>query len=360
MTCTSLSHTLPPIGIAICLLLLLGCASGKKAYRVAAMCERTEIGNYQICWETDPDIRGKVRISVLDRPESQSTSQVFEVEANSGSATCVTKDNFSPKFFQLDFLDPGIKYVVGPRRVLLDSLQSLWDIGGVTNTDGENTRWGVIYFSQNFEDFSPLDMQKINSMGLHSIIALCNEKEKPEVETRDATIHLPCNDSFHLDSLLQRLVSEPYTNEEMRLTVRQILLSYVDHNNEQIRQALFLASDPDMYPILFCSPYPLGGLSYLGMLILSTCGVSDQAIVELYTEPNHKIKKTGRWKNLVAQMNEEQQEAFTFLITAHDDLMLEVMELIRSRYGSISNYLTQELGFGPEDQARLRQNILSN
>ncbi|MDY6122228.1 MAG: tyrosine-protein phosphatase [Porphyromonas sp.] len=342
------------------LLFLASCASSSRAYRLDAHCERTAIGNYEIRWGLDPVAKGKIRISVSDDPSVSVVDSAFDEWIDAGRVTYVTKDNFSPKFFRLSFPDQDVERVVGLRVTRLDSVRYMWDMGGVTNSDGFDTSWGRVCYSELFRNFSPLDVRKINSMRFHSQIVLgCEAGRGEDVETDGSTVYLPSASSLTLESFLQQTVDSSLSRKDIRSKVRSLFLSYIDQNNDQTRQALLLAADPEMHPILFCSEYPWGVLSFLGMLMLKVCDVPDRAVIDVYTEINRLADMT-KWHRKVCLASEGQQEAFTYLITAHGDLLMEVMDEIRVRYGSFSNYFSQEIGFGPEDQARLRRNLLSN
>lgn len=102
-------------------------------------------------------------------------------------------------------------------------------------------------------------------------------------------------------------------------------------------------------------------------LILSLCGVDDDAVAEEYalTMTGLRSRKSELVEHLlrVAESMDIRAikgnpEAAERMVGARKESMLGTLALIRQKYGSVEGYVVNKCGLKPEDVQRIRQNLV--
>lgn len=102
------------------------------------------------------------------------------------------------------------------------------------------------------------------------------------------------------------------------------------------------------------------GKDYTGfaiVLILSALNIPEETIIDDYLLTNQYLDKRSINMNLT-DFPIDTQEAVTALMTADERYLNCAFKRIKRKYGSIQNYLEQELNMTPEKQKKLQEILL--
>ncbi|GAB1610443.1 hypothetical protein Ahia01_001330600, partial [Argonauta hians] len=147
-----------------------------------------------------------------------------------------------------------------------------------------------------------------------------------------------------------------------RLYVRRVLnpggilgqyKDIIDIGRTQIRASLRLLSRPDRLPALLNCTYGKDRTGVLSALLLSLLGKDNAYIARNYAESAELL--SSKREVLLEEMVYRYQLNESFIL-AREETMLELLQYIEQRFGSVADYL-ESIGFSREEQKRLCDNI---
>lgn len=260
-------------------------------------------------------------------------------------------------------LDPA--WSVGQQRDLgIASGVNLRDIGGYPAADRQRVRWGKVYRSGTLNELTPADAAQLAARGITLICDLRSNEEvadSPEDVARfgAAYKHLPINaDRDSIRRLRAMIVRPESLSDLMRESYRDVML---ERNASVIGSILREMTDPAALPILFHCTAGKDRTGVVAAVLLAVLGVPDEIIAADYALSNrfyHRFRdyvgtavQKVRWMGLTV-------DSLQPLLIADGDMMREMLDSVRAKYGSIDNYLIQKAGLTEDDLRRLRQNLL--
>ena len=125
-----------------------------------------------------------------------------------------------------------------------------------------------------------------------------------------------------------------------------------------IKHVLDLCAEKERHPIAF---YCTAGKDRTGMLtaiILSLCGVKPEDIVEDYSLSANVYAEMNDHQAMVGALSQRSLDPKTFL-GAPPQAMRDTLVAIEEHYGSVEGYCNW-IGFGPEQQQKLREAVLND
>ena len=333
------------------------CSSEKP--EILTACTRDEIGNYIVKWEVSPLMDGVVNMYVSDNPEDfDFSSPVGSYKIADGVATYITDDNFNRKFFCLTF-NGKYPQIVSARFVSIAEAQNFRDMGGYQTTDNRTIRWGKIYRSGTIFPFTEWDSSRLENIHLRTLIDLRPQEAMlanpvPFKNIHVVSLPVPLGNQSELD---QRINRNHIRKGDGLLFMQDLYLQFVSEDKAQFSQALDVFTHEENYPILFCCLLGKDQTGFLAAMLLSALDVPKETILQDYTDSNQYIDPL-HFSNRVAHLNQETQEAVTVLVSARESFLDLAFQKIEKDYGSVQNYLQNELGMTKEKQARLRELLL--
>lgn len=229
------------------------------------------------------------------------------------------------------------------RRVDIDGVKNIRDVGGLTNTLGETIATGCYYRSATLHDMTAQGEQSADELGIRHIIDLRSTKEveqypTPLSEQSNMTIHyIPM-----LDQMQSRIAAKEMDFPEDMLTVYEILLT--EHQKE-FAQLFHLLATLDGGIVFHCSVgKDRTGLT--AMLLLAVANASVEDIVSDYALSNPSAED-------VSQIDAKVPE---FLFFAQPEWMEETLDWLDREYGSPIEYL-KFIGVSQEELERIRQRL---
>lgn len=337
---------------------MVSCAT-TNTMEIRTLCQRDDIGNYIIKWETYPQIDGAVRMYVSDVPDYfEQTSPVGIVKITDGVTTYITIDNTTRKYFLLKFNDQ-YQDIVGAREVSTDNVENFRDMGGYLDSHNNMLKWGHIFRSGHLDHINDIDKYRIDNLNIRTIIDLRTSEEylpNPEIYRNARRICIPivCGNKKEVE---ERIQQNRMKKGDGMLYMQDIYLQFVDKNSQQFAQALDLFLDKNNYPILFHCTQGKDRTAFLAMLLLAALDVPEETIMKDYLYSNDYIN----FKSLASfaqNLNSDGQETITALLTANEIYLAVALKKIKKEYGSIDKYLEEKLNFTSKKRQQLKEIML--
>lgn len=338
-------------------LFLPGCASAPPDIRV--VCQRDDIGNYIVKWETNPPMQGIVKLYVSENPDSfpkQSPSVIANI-ANE-RVTYVTNDNITRQYFMLSFNDKYTKRV-SSRTVSMDEIRNLRDIGGYQTRDKSVIRWGKLFRSGEPSSSNKWDMLRLNNLGIKTIIDLRTPSEveaNPIRYSKANIIHIPVAAGENKTAL------SDINNGRLRkgdgiIFMQDQYLQFVTKQSEQFGKALRIMLKEENYPILFSCTMGKDRNGFLAALVLLALDVPEATVMQDYVASNEFLNLKN-FEYMGKGLDAEAQETITLILTANEFYLDTALSKIKKEYGSFQKYLSKELEITDKDLEKLKEIML--
>ena len=249
------------------------------------------------------------------------------------------------------------------RYISLDGSYNIRDIGGYTNSNGQQTKWNRFYRSGTMHKLTSKSQSKILQFGIRTIIDLRKDKETkshPNVFTNSSELEFR-----HIDMIVNADSPEANAPSEPAAILlegsERIVSSYIailENSKSQIRDILTLISDPTALPLLY---HCQGGKDRTGLvseMILATAGISSNVIADDYGLSAHYL--LDRYFNEFAKPDESPAN-FTWKNYQEKycppQAMLLILEYMHSKYGSVAGYINST-GITDSQIKQIKNNIL--
>lgn len=341
----------------VALVSLTQCSDEKLSIRSA--CEIDKLGNYVIKWETYPPTQGSVQIYESNSPDTFNThSPIAEVPISKGYTTLMAIRNMERSYFHLVF-NKKYKEVVTERSIILSSVFNFRDIGGYHTRQNKQMRWGKIYRTSSLFNLNHHDHEYLRRLGIKTIIDLRNEFEYynyPSEFQAESMINLPLKGD-RLNVYFDKVLSGELTRNDVIVHLQGIFYSFIDNNPEYFRQLFDILLDKSNYPIVISCSLGKDRSALATALILAALDVSHTQVVEDYMYSNEQINFQFQFPN-AQDFGPAVQETMTALYSAHEEIINNALDRIEEKYGSVHNYLEEELRLTAKDREKLRELLL--
>ncbi len=344
--------------ILTCLLFFFtGCSH--TSYDITAVCNRDDIGNYILKWETAPMMTGTMRFYVSDSPNSFDMSKpAGVVDIQNGVTTYVTEDNLIRKFFRLTFNN---KYPqdIAARHTLMDSIQNFRDEGGYRTQRGRMVKWGKIYRSGYIGQYTSRDSMKISDAGIKTIIDLRTEDEamkQPLFFPHIRIVHVPIVAS-NRQEILRRIQENKTRSRDGVLFMEDVYIKFVTQCTEDFAQILQLFVDENNYPILVQDDLGKDRAGYLMSLVLMLLDVPYETVVKDYLESNVYVDPSFM-SSTVRSLSMDAQETMTVLLSVDESYLDIAYNEIERKYGSFKEFRREGLFFSTRNKEKLKDILL--
>jgi protein-tyrosine phosphatase len=334
---------------------LTGCAS--QMPEIYSLCQRDGIGNYVIKWETNPEIEGEMKLYVSDSPDMQGALSAGYADIRNGVITYITSDNISRKYFRLSF-DNVYEQTVSSRIIPMDSVQNLRDMGGYLSSRGKFTRWGMVYRSGEIGRMSEWDTLRLNRLKIKTILDLRSLSEvmaSPVSYTKAQVVHIPIESD--VNDIVHRIREGKVRKGDGSLFMQDLYLQYIEANCREFAQALRFFLNEDNYPILFNCSLGKDRVGFLAALLLAALDVPEETILRDYVATNDYVD-LKRYANLVQGLDTDAQEALTVILSANETFLNLVFRKIKKEYGSVNQYLSEEMKLTEKQKEKLKDILL--
>jgi protein-tyrosine phosphatase len=316
-------------------------------------------GTYLIKWETFPPLEGTVKIYESDRPDSFNLkSPLFEQNIQTGYRRVLS--TILPRaYFKLVF---NRKYttIVSERAIHTQEIFNFRDLGGYYNADRKQLTWGKIYRSSSLGRISGHDRYILSCLHLKTIVDLRTEQENffyPNLFRTPQIYNLPLRGNGY-DAFFDEILTRKMRQTDILDYDRDIFSYMIENNTDYFIRLFDILLDEKNYPVVLSCFLGKDRAAIASALILAALDVDEETIYEDYLLSNNLID----YNSLVYKADLypfDIQQSITALYSAHNSTIRHAFELIRTKHGTIHNYLEQELHLTNKKRDRLKSLLLS-
>lgn len=254
---------------------------------------------------------------------------------------------------------PSISYAQladSSKRLLPVHAANFRDIGGYKTTDGREVVWGRVYRSAAIHKLTDADVALMDKKGIHTVVDFRGEAEAAQAPDR-----LPKNTDYTLspagsDSLtsVANIVTLLKQGDFLGKAYGDGGLAYFGDRYRPLFVKLLTVDDKEAV-MYHCT----GGRDRTGMataLFLYTLNVPQETIEADFVASNVYLKNAN--KNMLAplaKMSGLSAEEIEQKMALRPELLRTFFNAIKMKYGSVENFLQQEMAVGPKEIAILKK-----
>jgi protein-tyrosine phosphatase len=341
-------------------LLFSFCSEEKPDIRV--VCENSG-GNYRIKWETLPPMKGTVSIYESINPDSfDIQSPLAIVNISDGFKDVFALRNLRRSYFKLVF-NHKYSVITAERTVPMQQLSNFRDFGGYYNENNLQTQWGKLYRSSSLYNANTMDMKFLDALRIKTVIDLRSENDRFKYPYRykaAQTFNLPLRENPRLTFFFyDRILSKKMRKNDV-IIAHQDNLSYVmEHNMDYFEQMFDILADKTNYPVVFSCSLGKDKTGVAAALILSALGIDREQVISDFLLSNQLIDYDSILPDPEVYFSDvDVQETMTAMLSAHQEVITYILDRVVKQYGSMDNFLENELKLNPQKRAKLKEIML--
>jgi protein-tyrosine phosphatase len=244
------------------------------------------------------------------------------------------------------------------RHVAMESLFNVRDLGGYPARDGRGTRWRTLYRADGINRAGEADVERLLALGLRTVLDLRTHGELEE-RGRFQVEHVPV--AYHHLPVLR----ETWEGWDVASDVEPVAFlarryeEMLDDGAPALAAALEVLASPQAYPAVFHCAAGKDRTGVLAAVVLGLLDVDDDTIAADYGLSRAAMASLVDW---VRANRPEALDAMTdqpaAFLDAPPRAMLEVLDRVRTRFGSMAGYV-EAIGVGDDVVEALRVNLLT-
>jgi protein-tyrosine phosphatase len=250
--------------------------------------------------------------------------------------------------------------MLGIRQLPMEGQRNFRDLGGYKTKDGKVVKWGTVFRSGKCNLFTDSDLEYLTSASLKTIIDFRSESEKAaEPDRVPATVTL--QQAFPIDAanlgggidINTVLASGDIEAAKQYLVVaNQAFITSFQNEYKQFFATLQVGNN---LPLMFHCTAGKDRAGLAAALFLSSLDVDRQTIIEDYLLTN--VCSNVTLENIKAQyvpvMGENAAVCMYYIYSVQREYIQAAFDIIEQNYGSVENFLTQQLGVDLEKMKSL-------
>ncbi|KQR67747.1 tyrosine-protein phosphatase [Pedobacter sp. Leaf176] len=241
------------------------------------------------------------------------------------------------------------------KRIVPVNAANFRDIGGYKTTDGKEVVWGKVYRSAAINKLTDADLKLLDKKGIHTVVDFRGTREAALAADRlpqdtDYTLSPAGSENIPDAAQLVSLLKQGNFLEKM------YGIDGAKYAGDRYRSLFMklLTVDQKEAVLYHCT----GGRDRTGMataLLLYILKVPQQTIEADYLASNIYLAKANKemfapMAKLSGMSTEEVEKEFAL----RPELLRDFFSQLKQQYGSIENFMQQELAVGPKEIAQLR------
>ena len=345
-------------GLALTMLLS---ACGGATPHITVVCEENNVGNSIVKWETKPALQGEVKIFASTDPDHIPEVKPVATADIAGQWTTVVTDDPAKRHYYTLLFNDKYRVRVATRNVNVPGVQNFRDLGGYPiYSRHKRVRWGMLYRSAQIDVTQSATLDKLNRLGIRTIIDLRDTSERPQpalpppTQPRIVQIPIPAG---CLTDILTGIDRESIQSDTVYRIVERINRHIVAAHASAFRRVFDVLLDEDNYPAVIHCTTGKGRTGIATALVLSALGVNKEDIMEDYRLSNRYFDIPSA-TSYAYELPTRSQEALTTVYSAREGFLDAARNEIESTYGSVDEYLTQAVGLQKEEVRQLRKILL--
>lgn len=238
------------------------------------------------------------------------------------------------------------------RVITLEGAVNFRDLGGYATSDGQRSRWRVLFRADGLGELTEPDLAVVRDLGIRTVIDLRSGYEV-EQGRFDVDAH-PV--AFHHFPFIDILPNAEQWNAAPGLLGSQYK-EMLDDAGPQIVGALTVLAAAETQPVVFHCTAGKDRTGLLSAIVLSFLGVDEETVVADYALSGAAMerlraklmKKYPDSKDVIGEIDE--------VFSADPDNMVRLFAHLHERYGSLAGYAAH-IGVSEELLAGLRGSLL--
>ncbi len=228
------------------------------------------------------------------------------------------------------------------RHLLLDSVDNIRDLGGLTTHDGRRTRRGLLYRSSMVHEISTADAELLaNDLGIRLIIDLRSQSEIKDTGRGLLAEHIPAYVNLPLFATDQRSVN--ILPDQRLPSLPAHYMGYLTKSAVQIAMAIRLLSFPAHLPAMFHCAAGKDRTGALAAVVLDAIGVRHEDIVDDYALTEERLEFLMARLNRSEHYRHVAANAPAYARGAKPETMQELLRMMQSELGGANQWL-QSIG----------------
>lgn len=349
------------ISYIIALIILSSCSSMSSS--ITVLCEQDAKGNYLLKWEMYPEVDSTlVEIFMSDNDSIFPSNAAYTAMSNDYIAVIEnTSDNTDGrKYFRIK-IGNTISPSVSNRFFEFDSIQNFRDLGGYMSSNKHRLRWGKIFRSGSFTRMTERDKAQIESLGLKTVMDLRSRDAKSDnsdklVGANYVRIPISTNGYSYMS---QKVLDGEFLRGDAIISTQDLYRDMVTNFTEEYAEFLDYLCDENNYPVVY---YCFLGKDQSGLatyFLLKALDIPTDVIEEDYMASHIGIDRVKSVRN-ADSLSASRQEAFTMLTKTDLAFLKYGLSCIKDTYGSVEDYMLEELKITPEKKEKLKRILLTN
>lgn len=242
------------------------------------------------------------------------------------------------------------------RHLNLAGASNFRDLGGYPAKDGRTVRWRQIFRSNHLGHLTDADIELLRGLGLKSAFDFRGTEERTAAMcglTEIAVHSLPIEPSV-VAALRARLAGgAPLASADALDVMRDSYRNYVRYSTPSFR-ALFAHLLEDRAPLVIHCTAGKDRTGFACALILHALGVPDDLIAEDYLLTNRFYRRDP------SASSDLPEEVRQVLASVEASFLAAAFDAISADYGDLESYLSDGLGLGAQERARLEARYLES
>lgn len=327
---------------------------------VITMCEMNNVNNYELRWDVQPPIEGKLKVYQffdLEPSKFDLKHPIQEVNIASGH-TEIVENQGQRAFFVLSFND-SYREITSNRFIRVPGINYIMDMGGYRTNNGEQVAWGKILRSSQITDIAPISAQMLKQMGVKTFITMQDEPESinPLYYKIFPYVHSVPIKLKRYGQIYDLILRNECKRGDVMLYKQDLYNYLIDEKTNEYARIVKILTKSDNYPVLISAKYAKEKIDFLSVLLLAYLGVEEELIIEDYLSINPYLNLATHAQN-VKKLDPDSQEAMTLLLTANRATAEYVLARIRKEYGSVEKFFKKEWRLTDKDLDNLRKNLI--
>ena len=354
------SHMTKHISKCLLAILIALTACTPKLTDIEAICENINDSHYIIKWEVWPDVHGHVDIYASTDPKKFDLESQPIARCKISDKICDINVDKTPQaryYFLLQF-NNRYNYIVATRAPRIKNICNLRDLGGYKNEQKKVVKWGFLFRSGCIHNVDSTGTKKLNSLGIRTLIDF-NDHSRFSIPDSGLKIgqikHLPIN-LITTSHIYERLKNETLRRGDANIFLQDLFITLIDSGKPLYREMFDILLDEDNYPVILSDKFGKDYVGFASALILSALNIPEETIYDDFILSNQYLDRRAISFDC-AECSTDTQEAATALMTVRKRQLFCAIRRIKQRYGSLQQYLREEMDLTPEKQEKL-QNIL--
>lgn len=242
------------------------------------------------------------------------------------------------------------KQDVSRRHLPLSGASNFRDLGGYVGQEGRPVKWRKIFRSDHLANLSAEDLQQIQSIGIKRSFDFRGVQESqaqaydwPDIQRHSLSIEPTVVQRLQA----QHLTGKPLTAADALDAMQTTYRDFVRVDSGRFAQLFeHLLDQPE--PLLFHCTAGKDRTGLAAALVLYALGVSEADIWRDYLLTNQLYKRNSIGATSLAP------DVLKIVWEVQESFLQASLEEIHARYGSVQNYLNQELNLTPAALLRLQ------